>query len=103
MKKDLTDQFAFKMDTNTLLKENILLKEENEKLKLEIEEITNKLKKYTNTESHKKYYKTHKDAIIDNSNKYLQNLKETNPEKLKQYRQKAYQNRKAKIIIVDNN
>ena len=91
------------MDTNTLLKENILLKEENEKLKLEIEEITNKLKKYTNTESHKKYYKTHKDVIIDNANKYLQNLKETNPEKLKQYRQKAYQNRKAKIVIVDKN
>ena len=91
------------MDTNTLLQENILLKEENKKLKFEIEEITNKLKKYTNTESHKKYYKTHKDSIIDNANKYLQNLKETNPEKLKEYRRKAYQKRKEKIIIVENN
>jgi hypothetical protein len=87
------------MDNTTLLQENTKLKEENLKLKLEIEELTIKIKKYTNNESHKKYYEIHKEKVIDNATKYLKNLKETNPEKLKEYRQKAYQKRKEKLKL----
>jgi len=74
------------MDTTTLKQENIKLKEENIKLKIEIEELTIKLKKYTNTESHRKYYSENKQKVKDTATKYLQTLKETNPEKLKEYR-----------------
>ena len=84
------------MDNNSLLQENVKLKEENSKLKIEIEELTNNLKKYTNNQSHKKYYEIHKEKVIDNATKYLKNLKENNPEKLKEYRQKAYQKFKLK-------
>lgn len=90
------------MENTILLQENTKLKEENSKLKIEIEELTNKLKKYTNTESHKKYYQIHKEKVIDNGTKYLKNLKETNPEKLKEYRQKAYQKRKEKLKLENN-
>ncbi len=90
------------MDNTTLLQENTKIKEENSKLKIEIEELTNKLKKYTNTESHRKYYQLHKEEVKDNAIKYIKNLKETNPEKLKQYRQKAYQKRKEKLKLEIN-
>ena len=84
------------MDNTTLLQENTKLKDENINLKLEIEELTKKLKKYTNTESHRKYYEIHKTEVKDNATKYLKNLKETNPEKIKEYRQRAYQKLKLK-------
>jgi hypothetical protein len=87
------------MDTISLTQENIKLKEENTQLKIEIEELTNKLKKYTNTESHRKYYSENKQKVKDNAIKYLQTLKETNPEKLKEYRKKAYQKRKEKLNL----
>jgi hypothetical protein len=84
------------MDNTTLLQENNKLKDENTKLKVEIEELSKKLKKYTNTESHRKYYETHKTEVKDNATKYLKKLQETNPEKLKEYRQRAYQKLKLK-------
>ena len=84
------------MESTSLLQENTKLKEENSKLKIEIEELTNKLKKYTNTESHRKYYQIHKEEVKDNATKYLKSLKETNPEKLKEYRKRAYQKLKLK-------
>ncbi len=90
------------MDTNILTQENIKLKDENIKLKIEIEELNIKLKKYTNTESHRKYYSEHKQKVKDNATKYLQTLKETNPEKLKEYRKKAYLKRKAKLNLEIN-
>ena len=88
------------MESTSLLQENTKLKEENSKLKIEIEELTNKLKKYTNTESHKKYYQIHKEKVIDNATKYLKSLNESNPEKLKEYRKRAYQKRKEKLLII---
>lgn len=87
------------MDTNVLIKENTKLKEENLILKEEIEKLTEKLQSYTNTKSHKKYYQSHKLEVQDNATKYLKNLKETNPEKLKEYRQRAYQKRKEKLKL----
>ena len=84
------------MDLDTLSRENIKLKEENEKLKLENQELITRLKKYTNTQSHRNYYEIHKDEIKNNATKYLEKLKNTNPDKLKEYRQRAYQKRKEK-------
>ena len=84
------------MDTITLTHENIKLKEENTKLKIEIEELTNKLKKYTNTESHRNYYEQNKDKIKTQGSNYLKKIKETNPEKIKEYSKRAYQKAKLK-------
>ena len=44
----------------------------------------------------RKYYEAHKQEVKDKARVYLDNLKETNPDKLKQYRHTAYLNRKKK-------
>lgn len=78
------------MDINSVL-------EENERLKKLVEELQEKLSKYTNPERNKKYYENNKDKFIENSNKRLEQLKETNPDKLKEYRRNAYLKRKEKM------
>lgn len=75
---------------------NILL-EENEQLKQRVSELEEKLKSYTNPESCQKFYEKNKEKIIKNSNKRLEKLKETNPDKLKEYRRNAYLKRKEKM------
>jgi hypothetical protein len=71
--------------------------EENKQLKIQLEELQEKLKLYTNPERNKKYYENNKDKFIETSNKRLELLKETNPDKLKEYRRNAYLKRKEKI------
>ena len=71
--------------------------EENKKLKQRVIELEEKLKLYTNPERNKKYYENNKDKFIESSNKRLEKLKETNPDKLKEYRRNAYLKRKEKI------
>jgi hypothetical protein len=78
------------MDIETLIKEN------NE-LKILVNELQEKLKRYTNPDRNKKYYENNKEKFIQNGNERLKKLKETNPEKLKEYRQKAYLKRKEKL------
>jgi len=75
------------MKIEELIKENILLKEENEKLKI-------KLEKYYN--SRKSFYEKNKDYVKQKANERLKKLAEENPEKLKQYRRTAYLNQKEK-------
>lgn len=67
-------------------------------LKTEIENTKKQLEKYTNNERHKKYYQQNKERIKENAKIYLNKLKLENPEKLKEYRHKAYLKRKS-----DNN
>jgi len=67
---------------------------ENTFLKARILELENRLKKYTNSEGHKRYYDKNKDRIIKNANAYLKKLSEDNPEKLKEYRRRAYVKRR---------
>lgn len=55
-----------------------------------------RLAKYTNNERHKKYYENNKDKVKQNAKQYIERLKEENPEKLKEYRKRAYMNRKQK-------
>jgi len=71
--------------------------EENKHLKAKNSELEEKLKKYTNSIGHKKYYENNKKIVMEKGAKCLQKLKEDNPEKLKEYRRKAYLNRKEKL------
>ena len=80
--------------------------EEINKLKHEIEELKNKnieleekLKSYTNPTRNKKYYEKNSDAVKENAKNYIEKIKETNPEKLKEWRHQAYLNRKAKLKV----
>ena len=72
------------------------LKEENVKLKQQILELEERLKIYTNNESHKKYYEKHNEIIKEKARNYMSKLKETNPDKLKEWRHNAYIKRKEK-------
>ena len=83
-----------KIDISELIAENKRLKKENE-------ELREHLKKYTYSNSHKKYYETNKKQVMENGAKYLQKLKEENPEKLREYRRRAQEKwrNKQKTII----
>jgi len=83
--------------------------EEISKLKLEIEELKNKnneleekLKCYTNPKRNKKYYEKNSNIVKEKAKNYMEKIKETNPEKLKEWRHQAYLNRKAKIKAHEN-
>ena len=71
-------------------------------LKTQLEESKKKLEKYTNNERHKKYYEKNKERIKINAKNYLNRLKTENPEKLKDYRHKAYLKRKSEKKNDDN-
>ena len=73
------------------------LKNENDKLNQRINELEQHLKKYTNSKGHKEYYEKNKDIIKEKGNIHLTKLKEENPEKLKEYRRRAYLKRKEKL------
>ena len=84
--------------------------EEISKLKHEIEELKNKnneleekLKLYTNPTRNKKYYQKNSDIVKEKAKNYMKNLKESNPEKLKEWRHQAYLNRKAKLNTQQDN
>ena len=77
-------------------------KTENELLKQRINELENKLKKYTCGKNHKKYYEKNKEKVIENGANYLKKLKEENPERLKEYRRRAYLKRKEKLKNIHN-
>ena len=78
-------------------------KEDIIKLKLEIEELKNKnlileekLKSYTNNHRHKKYYDNNSEIVKERARQYMLKIKETNPEKLKEWQHNAYLKRKEK-------
>ena len=73
------------------------LQRENEELKKKNAELEERLKKYTNGDNHKRYYEKNKEKYKELGSTYLQKLKEENPNKLKEYRQRAYQKRKEKM------
>jgi cell division septum initiation protein DivIVA len=74
-----------------------LLRKENETLKQQNKELQERLSAYTNSDSHKRYYESHSSEVKEKAKVYLGKLKETNPDKLKEYRHTAYLNRKAKL------
>lgn len=73
------------------------LRKENEALKQQNKELQERLSAYTNSDSHKRYYESHSSEVKEKAKVYLGKLKDTNPEKLKEYRHTAYINRKAKL------
>ena len=77
------------------------LKKEIEELRGKVAELEEKLKKYTNGDNHKRYYEKNKEIIKEAGSNYLKKLKEENPEKLKEYRKRAYQKRKEKMLKED--
>jgi hypothetical protein len=78
------------MDIEAIIKEN-------QELKSLVSELQEKLKRYTNPDRNKKYYENNKEKFIQNGNERLKNMKETNPDKLKEYRRTAYLKRKEKL------
>ena len=76
------------MDIESLIKEITMLKEENTKLKSQLENYNN---------SRKSYYEKNKDYVKSQAKVALKKLAEENPDKLKEYRRKAYLKRKEKI------
>lgn len=86
-----------------LQQENIKLQEENTKLKNTIIELETRLKKYINNEAHKKYYENHKQEIKQQQSKYIEKLRAENPDKMKEYWQRAYQKRKEKKLQQQEN
>lgn len=79
------------------------LKQENEKLKQKLEETETQLQKYTNNDRHKKYYENNKERIKANGLEYVKQLKEKDPEKLKEYRRTYYLKRKELNINANTN
>ena len=77
--------------------EIIQLKEENEQLKKKIVELEERLKSYNCSERYKKYYENNADKVKERNKNYAQKLKETDPEKLKEWRHNAYIKRKEKM------
>lgn len=84
------------------------MEEEINKLKFEIEELKNrnneleeKLKLYTNPTRNKKYYEKNSNIVKEKAKNYMEKIKESNPEKLKEWRHQAYLNRKAKLKLIE--
>lgn len=63
-------------------------------LRSQVQVLKSQLEKYTNNDRHKRYYNNNKDKIKQNARRYIEKLKDENPDKLKEYRKKAYMNRK---------
>ena len=75
------------------------IKKELDDIKKINNELENKLKSYTNNNRHKKYYENNADAIKEKSKNYMEKIKETNPEKLKEWQHTAYLKRKEKLKL----
>lgn len=65
-------------------------------LRSQVATLNKRLEKYTNSDRHKKYYANNREKVKQNAKRYIERLKEENPEKLKEYRKTAYMNRKQK-------
>jgi seryl-tRNA synthetase len=82
------------MNTDDLLKEIMMLKEENTKLKSQLESYNN---------SRKSYYEKNKEIVNEKSKQRLKKIAEENPDKLKEINRKAYLKRKEKMNKLNEN
>jgi uncharacterized protein YdiU (UPF0061 family) len=74
--------------------ENLHLKQQIEVLTQHIHQLEEHLKKYTNSTRHLKYYENNKDTVKERTKNYVHNLKENNPEKLREWRRNYYLKKK---------
>jgi predicted MPP superfamily phosphohydrolase len=90
-------------DAQLLQKDAIInkLRQENSVLTEIVDNLKKQLEKYTNNDRHKRYYEQNKDKVKENAKQYLNRLKTENPDKLKEYRHRAYLKRKDKIMKTD--
>ena len=78
------------MDNEKLINKINLLEEELKKTK-------DQLQKYTNGNNHKTYYEKNKEIVMQKASENKKKIKETNPEKIKEYAKRAYLKRKEKL------
>jgi len=78
----------YEMNIEIVLKENLLLREENEKLKKQLENYNN---------SRKSYYEKNKEMVNEKAKIRLKKIAEENPDRIKEINRKAYLKRKEKI------
>jgi hypothetical protein len=71
---------------------------EKEALELKVQQLEEKLNKIIHHESKQRYYETHKEEIIKKSGERLKQIKEKNPEKIKEYARRAYLKKKEKLL-----
>lgn len=71
-------------------------------LRKKYEDCKSQLDKYTNNVRHKRYYEENKDRVKENAKAYLHRLKAENPEKIKEYRHRAYIKRKAEKSLQES-
>jgi ABC-type dipeptide/oligopeptide/nickel transport system ATPase component len=88
-------------DAQLLQKDALIMKQKYEiKLLTEsVDSLRKQLEKYTNNDRHKRYYEQNKEKVKENAKQYLNRLKMENPDKLKEYRHRAYLKRKEKVMI----
>jgi uncharacterized protein HemX len=77
------------MNTEELIAEIALLREENEKLKKQLENYSN---------SRKCYYEKNKETVKQKAKERLKKLADENPDKIKEYAKRAYLKQKEKKI-----
>jgi hypothetical protein len=82
------------MDIEELLKEIVMLKEENAKLKSQLENYNN---------SRKSYYEKNKEIVNEKAKQRLKKIAEENPDKLKEINRNAYLKRKEKMNKLNEN
>ena len=77
------------------------LRQEIEELRLQNGILEDKLKtKYKKTnDRHKKYYEANCALVKERAKKYMEKIKETHPEKLKEWRHTAYLKQKEKRLL----
>jgi hypothetical protein len=88
-------------NNDEILQENIFLK--NKILDLEHKNIGLELKLKTYSHSQKNYYQKNKDIVMQKASENKKKIKETNPEKIKEYAKRAYLKRKEKLKNIENN
>ena len=76
------------MDHDFLINKLKMYEDENNKLKKQLE-------KYTH--SQKEYYEKNKEIVMQKASENKKKLKETNPDKIKEYAKRAYLKRKEKL------
>ena len=76
------------MNNEELIKENLLLREENAKLKQQLENYNN---------SRKSYYEKNKELVNQKAKERMKKMAQENPDKIKDYAKKAYLNKKSKL------
>jgi hypothetical protein len=72
----------------------VILKEKSK----ENEKVTESSKESEKKGTHITFYKNHKEVVLQRNKEYIEKLKVENPEKLREYRRKAYQKVKDKRI-----